>query len=276
MLATAVFLIIQNFVAATPASVTVTPGPSNMPRPILATLGDSITFGVGASDPKKTSYAAILAADLGASWTNLGISGETLIPEPNSFLLGHSASGAPYAKMGGVLADEVSRVPVDSNIVTIYIGTNDIWMSEVALHSNLSDIATMPALFAKVSTAFAADMKALVAGVRARAPGARIVIATNINWADKGGLESLNFSPYSIYRQGLTRLINRMNAAVEAQGATVVDLHCDSRLYDVNNYLTPVDLHPNDKGHAIIAADFLAAIQHPLPPTPCKYDSVLR
>lgn len=134
----------------------------------------------------------------------------------------------------------------------------------------------MPALFSEVRRTFASDMTALVAAVRARAPDARIVIATNINSADKGGLENLNCAPYSVYRQGRTRLINGMNAAVEAQGATVVDLNCDSRLYDVKNYLTPVDLHPNDKGHAIIAADFLTAIQHPVPPAPCKYDSVLR
>jgi len=97
VLAAAVFLIIQNLIAPAPAGASSTPGPGTTWRPVLATLGDSITFGVGASDAKKTSYAAIFAADLGANWTNLGISGETSSRSPTPFFLG-TLPAAPHIR----------------------------------------------------------------------------------------------------------------------------------------------------------------------------------
>lgn len=205
------------------------------PSPYLTTLGDSITYGIGASDRNATSYAALLAKALGAHWTNLGIQGETLIPEPNAIFTGVSGTGLAYHANAGVLADEVPNIPLQTTIVTLYIGTNDLYYTSSSMLPDLSNDATV---LAGVGPLWDSSFSALIRAIRGRVPSASIVVATNINVADKGSIVNLNFEPYKTYRQGLTDLVNRMNATAEAAGVVIADLHCDARLYDTANYLT--------------------------------------
>lgn len=238
--------------------------------PHLTALGDSITYGVGASDRNTTSYAVILANELGAELTNLGISGETAIPEPNEYFTGTTVAGEVYAAHAGVLADEVSRIPLDTTIVTLYIGTNDLWLASA--HTS-ADYSNADALYTAVAADYARYLSATVSAIRERVPLARIVIATNINPADKGAIAGVTSGPAFKYRQAMTALVNNMNAAVRAQGAIVADLHCDTQLYDTANYLSAVDVHPNDTGHARIAEDFYKAIVTGGTVQTCAYDS---
>lgn len=238
--------------------------------PHLTVLGDSITYGVGASDRNATGYAAILANKLGAQLTNLGISGETAIPEPNEYFTGTTVTGDVYPAHAGVLADEVSRIPLDTTIVTLYIGTNDLWLANS--HTS-ADYSNMDALYTAVAADYARYLSATVSAIRARVPLASIVIATNINPADKGVIATVTSGPVFKYRQAMTALVNSMNAAVQAQGAIVADLHCDAQLYDTADYLSAVDVHPNDAGHARIAEDFYAAIVTGGTAQACVYDS---
>lgn len=245
---------------------------SPIPAQHLTTLGDSITWGQGASDRTKTSYAALLAKSLRAVWTNLGIKGETLIPQPNSFFTGISSKGYAYAPTGGILKDEVPSIPLDTTVVTVYIGTNDQWMTRASIKPDFSNEATITA---DVAAAWQSGIAALVTGIRARVPLAHIVIASVYNDADKGSIVSLNAEPYATYRSKITAMVNAMNNAISAQGVTIADLHCDSRIYDVKNYVTQYDLHPNDAGHYAIFTDFYNAIERGGGMHACVYDSVI-
>ncbi|MDE2483159.1 MAG: SGNH/GDSL hydrolase family protein [bacterium] len=257
---------------ASPSSQPPAPQVSNT---VLTTIGDSITWGGNASDRAKTSYGAVLAKALGArSWTNLGIIGESLIPEPNSFFLGHTSNDKRYSPMIGLLDAEVPRIPRTTTIVTIYIGTNDLWMAEQTLKPNLSNIATMRHTFDDVARDWRRDMHDLIDAVRTRAPRATIVVGTVINPADKGSITHLNFEPYLTYRLALTALVNSMNRSIVSQNVIVADLNCDPRLYDITNYTTPNDVHPTDRGHAAIAEDFLRAMNGESGKRDCAYEHV--
>jgi lysophospholipase L1-like esterase len=56
--------------------------PAPAPRPRLVVLGDSIGVGVGASDRARTSYAALLAAQLNLTLDNRAIGGSTIDQQP--------------------------------------------------------------------------------------------------------------------------------------------------------------------------------------------------
>ncbi len=254
---------------ASPASPLSQP-PAPSPQPYLTTIGDSITYGIGASDRETTSYAALLARALGARWTNLGIQRETLIPEPNAIFTGVSGSGSAYRSNGGVLADEVPNIPLQTTIVTLYIGTNDLYYTAASMHPDLSNAA---GIFSGVGPLWDSAFTSLIHAIRVRVPSAKIVVATVINVADKGNVARLNAGPWKSYRRGFTDLANHMNAAIYNAGVDVAAVHCDARLYDVANYMTPDDVHPNDIGHRALFEDFMTAIRHPQKrPSPCIYD----
>ena len=242
------------------------------PQPRLTTLGDSITFGVGASDKLNTSYAAIWAKRLGARLTNLGITGETAIPEPNAYFTGKGDNGNAYGPHGGVLTDEVPSIPLDTTIVTLWIGTNDLWMTPRSVKPGNG---TLGSLYEEISSDYARYIQATISAIRERTPLAVIAVATNINPANKESMVNVTAGPVYEYRRAMTSLVNEMNAAIAAQDVIIVDLHCDPALYDAANYLSAYDLHPNDSGHARIAQDFYAAITSGGKAHTCAYTSVL-
>jgi lysophospholipase L1-like esterase len=233
--------------------------------PHLTTLGDSITAGSSASDPNK-SYPVLLAASLGATLTNLGIGGMTTGPFPGHTNAAGRIVVAPYP---GVLAAEVPKIPLDSMIVTVFIGTNDGWLMSLDFHQPSED--NLAEVTAAWSTAFRTNLPAIVAGIRARVPTARIVVATVPNSANRTAV-LISKDPW---RQAVSDFSNAMKATIVASGVTVVDLQCEPGMYDDSSFAGPIDVHPNDAGHALIAAAFFRAIQHPTAVTPCKYGAPL-
>lgn len=249
--------------------------PCSTPGPLLVTLGDSITHGVAASGESK-AYPALLAAKIGYQLLNLGISGETEIPEPNRYWTGKNNAGVVFPAMGGITRDEVKNIPPNAALVTLYVGTNDLWLTEGMFDINLSNVGQGKFFISEVGHDFAVDMRETVAAIHTRAPNARVMIATDINPADKGSIVNLTSRRYIDYRQDMTDLTNEMNRTIAASGAIIVNLGCDPRLYDPNNYANQWDVHPNDNGHKIIANDFYQAYladDHTL--ERCRYDRVI-
>lgn len=241
--------------AGTAQPVLSPPGPRH-----IATLGDSIT----AASYTPNGYPVVMGKTLGAEVTNLGIGGMTAIPYP-----GHTVNGVQtIAPIAGVLVTEVPKIPLDTDIVTLYIGTNDIWVMTLDFAPDESNMKTVEARYAAM---FAADLNAIVAGIRQRVPKARLVIATVPNRDDR----SVSWPSRDPARQVVTDFSDAIKADVVATGATVVDLLCEPAMYDETNFPDVYNVHPNDLGQAAIARDFVRAIQNPAVPGTCSYETVL-
>lgn len=222
----------------------------------LTTLGDSIT-----ADGR---YATALAGMLGARLTNLGVSGETSGGHP-AFT---APNGGPFiVAEGGVLADQVTKIPLDSTIVTLYIGTNDVWEDDLLGTPDDQSAA-----------AFATNLRAIVAGIRARVPAAQLAIATVPNGHVYRSRDPIAYDvtfPASDARRAFFRLAHAIKTEIVGTGATVVDLLCEPAMYDLADFPDPWDVHPNDTGHAVIARDFYNALKTNALSAPCKWETAL-
>lgn len=198
----------------------------------LVTLGDSITA-------NALGYAPLLASALGATLTNLAINGQ---------FSGAVIYGAIH--QGGVLADEVANIPLDTTLVTLYIGTNDMWLFGVSDYPGYLDVATTLARYD-------ANIRSIIAGIRQRVPAARIVVASVPNSANRSGNAGL---PQAIH-DAVTAVADGMRASLLATGLPIVDLEHEPAMYDDANFGSNVDPHPNAAGCAIVAADFAKVIQ---------------
>jgi lysophospholipase L1-like esterase len=234
------------------------------PVPHLTTLGDSITAGGAASSPSK-AYPALLAAALGAQLTDLGIGGQFTGPYPGHL---NASGGVVIAPYPGVLAAEVPNIPLDTTIVTVFIGTNDAWAMTLDFNPTESNLQAVTDAW---TAAFQQNFPAIIAGIRARVPNARIIVATVPNPADRPAVRN-SLDPW---RTAATNFSNAMKATVVATGLPVVDLQCEPALYDDANFPDPINVHPLDAGHAAIAADFLRVIQSPQSVSSCQYGTVL-
>ncbi len=230
--------------------------PAPAPAPIVyAALGDSITLGGEASTPAN-EYVSLVGSALNASVTNLGIGSEFSGPV-------NTMIGTTTVVNGGVLADEVPRIPANANLVSLFIGTNDLWLCGEQIRAGENP----DALFSAASAAYARNLRAIIAGIKARAPRARIVVLTVPNPAYR--YES---GASAAVRAGITATDDAMRRdLIAVPGAVVVDLQCDAQLYTTADYPNPYDLHPNDAGHAEIAKDILAALEGAKVSKACPY-----
>ncbi len=230
--------------------------PAPAPTPVVyAALGDSITLGGGASTPAN-DYVSLVGAALNATVTNLGIGSEFSGPV-------NTTIGTTAVVNGGVLADEVPRIPTNANLVSLFIGTNDLWLA-----SELTKVGGNAAVIAPaISTAYARNLRAIIAGIKARAPGARVALLTVPNPAYR-----YDAGKTAAVRAAITATDDAMRQdLIATAGAVVVDLQCDPQLYTTAGYSSVYDLHPNDTGHAEIAKDVLAALNGAKPPKACPY-----
>ena len=81
----------------------------------IAFLGDSITFGVGASSP-ATSYVGVVAKESGAEVLNFGVSGTRIARQK-------TPSACP--DFDECFKDRAEKMPADVDVVVVFGGTND-------------------------------------------------------------------------------------------------------------------------------------------------------
>jgi lysophospholipase L1-like esterase len=230
-------------------------------------VGASDAIAIGASVsclpfidcPTGTGYVQILNRQLAAggkqvSLLNLGIPGAVLSPRIQTL----SHSYGPRVDFN-FLERELPFVSRESTVVTIFAGGNDtnVVARSVSGQSNGNPRAYVDDQVRQ----FATEMAALVDGIRARAPSARIVIANLPNFAGTPFTNSYTLDQRRALQQlsvgfskdGINPLASRPNVAV-------VDLLCEDRFYAPSSFSSD-GFHPNDAGYAIMAEMMLAAIQ---------------
>jgi lysophospholipase L1-like esterase len=207
--------------------------------------------------PNGTGYVQLIARRLQAagktvSLLNLGI--PTAVLSPATEALGASLGKDIY---GNFLTQEMPFVAKDATLVTVFAGGNDVNTVGAALDAGRGG-ADNTGYVAAQSQNFGSDLRTLVAGIKARAPQARIVI---LNLPNMGALPYA--SGYSLDRRrwlqqiavGFSAQIN----ALTAQGALVIDLMCDASFYQPSIFSSD-GFHPSDAGYQHLADIMYAAI----------------
>lgn len=231
---------------------------------IYSAIGASDANGVGSSVPclpyttcpegkgyVQEIYRRLQASGKTVTMQNLGVPGAVLSPAIQT--LGNQLNrGIPI----NFLQDEAPFVRTDSTLVTIFAGGNDANTLGSALKAGFGG-SNATAWATQQIAQFKTDMAALVSAVKARAPKARIVILN---------LPNLAAMPYAknnttAEKQILQQIAVGFNAGINAtanQGAIIVDLMCDSRLYTTSIFSSD-GFHPNDAGY-LLFADLIYAV----------------
>jgi lysophospholipase L1-like esterase len=179
--------------------------------------------------------------------------------------------GVQYGRtiLGNFVDNEVPFVQTDSTFTTVFGGVNDVITLVSALGQGAGGGNPQAFIDAQVR-AFTSSYASLISGIRARAPGTRIVA---LNLPNVGALPYFAGGALDQRRAQQQLSVAFTTAAVNvltSQGVTVVDLMCDSRSYLPSNY--SADFHPNDAGYAFISSEVVNAITsagYPAPQTSC-------
>jgi lysophospholipase L1-like esterase len=247
-------------------------------------VGASDAIAIGASVPclpfvecpAGTGYVQVLNRRLAeggktVNLLNLGIPGAVLSPRIQTI----SQSYGPRVDFN-FMERELPFVSRDSTVVTVFAGGND---TNVVARSVSGASSGNPRAYVDDQVRqFAAEMTALVDGIRARAPQARIVIANLPNFSGAPFTNGYTLDQRRVLQQisvdfsrlGVNPLAARPNVAV-------VDLLCEDRMYAASSY-SPDGFHPNDNGYAIMADLMLNAIRntsYPAPSSSCGRMSIV-
>lgn len=185
------------------------------------------------------------AEGLTVTLLNMGIPGDVLSPSIQT--IGNAVGRNIF---GNFLDQEMPFVPRESTLVTIFAGGNDANAIGAAIDAGLGGADPTTYVQTQIQT-FGRDFQTLIAGVKNRAPLARIVVLN---------LPNLAALPYAAndtatqkhWLQTIAVGFSAQANAVRSQGALVIDLMCDAGVYDPARYSSD-GFHPNDAGYAHVA-----------------------
>ena len=200
----------------------------------ITILGDSITAGVGASDPEHR-YSTVLCRLLGAKEENLGISGCVICE-----------GGHRYSRV-----EDSKTVPADSDIVLVLLGINDFDQCRKREEASYYDLGTPETK--DTSTIYGA-MDATLSGIRSSVgTGTKVYVCTPVmtSWNNSMNTTSdWNPDKKTIWGYTLRDLCEAEIACARRYGMPVIDLNADCPLREEH---LPDGLHPNDEGHRLMA-----------------------
>ena len=214
-----------------PATPTTSPGPSRTPYPSpsvpagslrYVAIGASDTTGVGAADPAKGSWPALLAAQLprGATYTNVGVSGS----------LARQAAAAQVPR--ALLADPT--------VVTIWLAVNDLNAQvDVAAYSGDLRGIVDPLLTGTQAQLFIGNVPDL-RSLPAYAGADKVALGRSID----------------AYNAIISGLVLRARDRI-----TIVDLSSGSAELMSGATVAGDGFHPSDAGHRLIADRFAVALR---------------
>ncbi len=238
--------------------------PASTNAMVYAAVGASDANGVGSSAPclpyvscpDGKGYVQVIArrytaAGKTVTLQNLGVPGAALSKTFQD--IGNQVNRGIAINF---LSDEMPFIRTDATLVTVFAGGNDANAVASAAKAGLGGADPTHWINAQIA-AFGRDMTALVAGIKARAPKARIIILNLPNLAAMPYASGDSLSD----KRGLQTIAVGMNTHINtlvSQGATVVDMMCDSRLYSASIFSSD-GFHPNDAGYALFADLVVAA-----------------
>lgn len=243
---------------------------------VYSAVGASDVMGVGASKPcfifedcDGTGYVWVTARQLRSQGytvtvSNLGIPAAVI---SRAFQDLGAQNGRTIG--GNLIEQEMPFVRNNASMVTVFTGANDVNTITAAL-GNGAGSSNQSAYIDDKVTAFGNDLNTLIGGIRSRASQARIIV---INLPNMAALPYLSSASLSL-KQAAQRISVRMttNAINTLRDVTVIDLMCDSRVYQ-SNFFSSDGFHPNDTGYAILGAEVARAMttsSYPAPKSSCS------
>src|SRR5262249_3564123 len=181
---------------------------------------------------------------------------------------GFQTLGSQYGRIivGNFIETEMPNVLANSTLVTIFAGINEINTITSARGGGAGASNPLAYIDAQVQ-AFGADYATLVAGIRARAPQARIIAFNVPNAAGLPYLAGTSLPQRQAAQRAAARMTTTVVNPLAGQGITVVDLMCDARSYVASNYSSD-GMHPNDNGYALMAGYVVSAVTSASSPAP--------
>jgi len=240
----------------TPSEPSEPPPPPNVVN--YTAIGASDAIGFGSSSvclpftpcPDGRGYVQLLERRLKAdsktvTLLNLGLPGSVLGPEIQA--IGNKLG---RGILSNFLENEVPFVASNATLVTVFAGGNDVNTVGAAVEEGYAGVDPIGYVISRTD-GFARDLKKMMDGIKGRAPNARVVV---LNLPNLAGL------PYasgysSTKKKALQNIAVRFSAEINkltSQGATVVDIMCDSGFYQASRYSSD-GFHPNDAGYSRIA-----------------------
>jgi lysophospholipase L1-like esterase len=238
--------------------------PANSNIVLYTAIGASDTSGFGSSAPclpltscpDGTGYVQTIERRLrtsGKSVTllNLGIPGAVLAPEVQA--IGNQLG---RGIVGNFIEREIPFVQRNATLVSVFAGANDANTIGAAIAAGFGGVN--PAGYVQTQTDnFGRDLRTLVAGIKDRAPQARIVF---LNLPNMAGLPYMSGNSLT-EKRWLQQIAVGFSAQINAlgsQGALVIDLMCDPLFYQAGMYSSD-GFHPNDAGYSRLADLIVAA-----------------
>ena len=234
--------------------------------------------------------STVQLTDLGISGAAIGPTERTLGNTWEPFVFGCANPCIP----GDFLTDELPLIPSGHNTVTIFAGGNDTnaIFAHVAVACAECTPQQIQAMIGTDITNFGLDYETLVGTIHQLFPFARIYLANlpNFGLIPIGvctGADPASPPPFcspTDPAQGnpaAEALLDAISTAIDADvinafaasGVPVIDLECDKRSYDPNNF-SPDGFHPDDAGYAVLAGRYASAIRNfgaPPPAGSCQF-----
>ena len=218
--------------------------------------------------PSGTGYAFVAARQLRSQNYTVTVRNNGM---PTAVIgRGFQDLGREYGKeiLGNFIEHQMPFIPADSTLVTIFAGANDVNVITAALGGGEGSGDRNGYIDQQVRN-FGSDYATLLTGIRAIAGTARVIVLNLPNIAGMPFRASASLPE----RQAAQRASVRMTTTVinSLPNVTVVDLMCDSRMYQPSIYSAD-GFHPNDSGYAIMADEIVKALtlsSYPTPRTSC-------
>jgi lysophospholipase L1-like esterase len=167
--------------------------------------------------------------------------------------------GRPIDSLAGNFIErQAPFVPTNTTHLTIFAGGNDANVIAQAARAGRGGSDVNGFVDAQVRQ-WGVDLEELVARIRSRAPNARIVALNLPNLGASPYLSGNSTSEKSLMQRVAVGLSDRVNA-LAARGVLVVDLMCDARLYQPQNYASD-GFHPGDGGYRVFSELTLPALR---------------
>lgn len=233
--------------------------------PAYIAIGDSIGFGIGASDPAARGYAALTLEALrsseryqerGLELINLSVAGAT----SSDLVLPGGQMEAAVAEIERRQQDNSSQDD-DVEIITVDIGANDLLGLVAADSPCISQAADDQQCLQRLRDVLRdlqANLSELLRGLRDGAPNATIVVADLYNPYSGTGDIRETIADFGVAQVNVAIIAAASDPDLRVDTASVYQLF----LGRGNHWVAADGIHPNDAGHAVISEAVVAAIEH--------------
>lgn len=260
------------FLSLALAIATASPGPSAHAQdaPAYIALGDSLAFGVGATNPSTAGYVALAHNSLsgserfgptGLELLNLGVAGAR-----SADLL--APGGQLEAALDEIRARQEDASPIanEVEVISVDVGGNDLLGLVEPRSPCLESASVEPcrAAFGDVLSGIDRNLTEIVTRLREAAPEAVIVVVDLYNpYSGTGDLRE------PIAEVGVGQA-NGVIGAVTADPELGITTASIFQLFigRGTQWVAPDGIHPNDYGHRVIAEAVIAAIDNREPRIP--------